>query len=137
MSDIVTRLWGNTGDKYPGFQNLNTEAAAEITRLREELEKAQSWSRLWYETAMEYYPPNWATDGTPKNIIGNIVRYTESREAARLVAWKAEADAIREYDTMEREPDEDIEHWFARRDIARIKIKKARAATDAIEKNVS
>lgn len=39
MSDIVTRLWGNTGDKYPGFQNLNTEAAAEITRLRDELEK--------------------------------------------------------------------------------------------------
>ena len=40
MSDIVTRLWGNTGDKYPGFQNINTEAAAEITRLREELKKA-------------------------------------------------------------------------------------------------
>ena len=37
MSDIVTRLWGNTGDKYPGFQNMNSEAAAEITRLREEL----------------------------------------------------------------------------------------------------
>lgn len=33
MSDIVTRLWGNTG-KYPGFENLNTEAAAEIERLR-------------------------------------------------------------------------------------------------------
>ncbi len=87
MSDIVTRLWGNTGDKYPGFQNMNSEAAAEITRLREE-----------------------------------------------LAAWKAEAEAIREYGTMEREQDEDIEHWFARRDIARIKIKKARAATDAIVK---
>lgn len=31
--DIVERLRKNT-DKYPGFQNLNTEAAAEIERLR-------------------------------------------------------------------------------------------------------
>lgn len=49
MSDIVTRLWGNTGDKYPGFENLNTEAAAEIERLRArvaELEKDRdSWKR--------------------------------------------------------------------------------------------
>ena len=36
MSDIVERLTANL-DKYPGFQNLNTEAAAEITRLRDEL----------------------------------------------------------------------------------------------------
>lgn len=57
-----------------------------------------------------------------------------TRLRAELAAWKAEVEAIREYDTMEREPDEDIEHWFARRDIARIKIKKARTATDAIEK---
>ncbi len=101
MSDIVTRLWGNTGDKYPGFQNLNTEAAAEITRLR------------------------------------NLIREEQEKLRARLVVLKAELEAGREHDTMEREPDEDIEHWFARRDIARIKIKKARAAVDAIEKNAS
>lgn len=51
VSDIVTRLWGNTGDKYPGFQNLNTEAAAEITRLRARLAawkaEAEAW-REWY-----------------------------------------------------------------------------------------
>lgn len=33
MDDIVTRLRGNTA-KYPGFQNMNTEAADEIERLR-------------------------------------------------------------------------------------------------------
>lgn len=26
MSDIVTRLWGNTAN-YPGFENIKTEAA--------------------------------------------------------------------------------------------------------------
>ena len=35
MSDIVERLTANT-HKYPGFQNMNSEAAAEITRLRED-----------------------------------------------------------------------------------------------------
>ena len=39
MSGIVVRLLGNTG-KYPGFENMNTEAAAEITRLRAELAAA-------------------------------------------------------------------------------------------------
>lgn len=73
---------------------------------------------------------------------GDVDRLTRSNELARrlrraedrLAAWKAEAEACREYDTMKLEPDEDLEHWSARSDIARIKIKKARAATDAIEK---
>lgn len=61
MSDIVTRLWGNTGDKYPGFQNLNTEAAAEITRLRDELaawkaeaEAARSERAAFFSKTMNY-----------------------------------------------------------------------------------
>lgn len=33
MSDIVERLRANM-DKYPGFENMNTEAATEIERLR-------------------------------------------------------------------------------------------------------
>lgn len=36
--DIVTRLTGNTG-KYHGFQNMNTEAAEEIVRLRAERDR--------------------------------------------------------------------------------------------------
>ena len=38
MSDIVERLRANM-DKYPGFENMNTEAATEIERLREEVKR--------------------------------------------------------------------------------------------------
>lgn len=34
QTDIVERLRGCTDKKYPGFQNLNTEAADTITQLR-------------------------------------------------------------------------------------------------------
>ena len=46
MSDIVTRLWGNTG-KYPGFENLNTEAAAEIERLRARVAELEAERDRW------------------------------------------------------------------------------------------
>ncbi len=72
MSDIVTRLWGNTGDKYPGFQNLNTEAAAEITRLRAELAFSENQRRMLADAAMKLDD--------------------------RLAAWKAEAEAWRQAD---------------------------------------
>lgn len=123
----VNAAAGQAIETIQEMRDLLEEAAAEITRLREELEKAQSWSRLWYETAMEYYPPNWATDGTPKNVIGNIVRYTESREAARLAAWKAEAKAWRQADDCDP---------MVRGECIR-EARERRAATDAIEKNAN
>lgn len=46
MSDIVTRLWGNTG-KYPGFENLNTEAATEIERLRARVAELEAANDKW------------------------------------------------------------------------------------------
>ena len=60
MSDIVTRLWGNTG-KYPGFENLNTEAAAEIERLRArvaELEADKAERDRWKAEAMAWREVN-------------------------------------------------------------------------------
>lgn len=43
--DIVERLRANT-NKYPGFENLNTEAAATIETLRAEVRAWRSWRKL-------------------------------------------------------------------------------------------
>jgi hypothetical protein len=43
--DIVERLRANT-EKYPGFENLNTEAAATIETLRAEVKAWRAWRKL-------------------------------------------------------------------------------------------
>ncbi len=43
--DIVERLRANA-DKYPGFENLNTEAAATIETLRAEVKAWRAWRKL-------------------------------------------------------------------------------------------
>ena len=57
MSDIVERLRANM-DKYPGFENMNTEAATEIERLREEVKRwkreALAW-RAWKKCVVNYW----------------------------------------------------------------------------------
>lgn len=74
MSDIVTRLWGNTG-KYPGFENLNTEAAAEIERLRADIDSANNALRILYAnlktatTAMERCGLTAMVDGIRADIV--------------------------------------------------------------------
>ena len=57
-----------------------------------------------------------------------------TRLRLRLAAWKAEAEAWRQLYDMRPDDDENFETFSARRDIARIKVAKARASTDAIEK---
>ena len=46
MSDIVERLRSNT-HKYPGFENMNTEAAAEIERLRARVAELEAERDRW------------------------------------------------------------------------------------------
>lgn len=69
MSDIVERLTANL-DKYPGFQNMNSEAAAEIERLRArvaELEaqrdrwkaEAMAWREWWCHPDTEVHREHW------------------------------------------------------------------------------
>ena len=46
MSDIVERLRANM-DKYPGFENMNTEAATEIERLRVRVAELEAERDRW------------------------------------------------------------------------------------------
>ncbi len=70
MSDIVERLTANT-HKYPGFQNLNTEAAAEITRLRARLAAWKAEAEAWRQ----------ADDCDPM-VRGECIREARERRAA-------------------------------------------------------
>ena len=124
MSDIVTRLWGNTGDKYLGFQNLNTEAAAEITRLREKI-----------AAALDQLPAIAAN--------ANKLTAEATRLRAELAAWKAEAEAWRDVNesaqtvrklTKQHGGGALVEAAMAQSQTALYRALKARAATDAIEK---
>ena len=113
MSDIVERLTANT-HKYPGFQNLNTEAIAEITRLREQLraEQLECLGELGKVQGLE--------------IVNKELR-------ARLAAWKAEAEAARRERAAFFSRTMNYEDWQAASKL----VEDARAATDAIEKNAS
>ena len=82
MSDIVTRLWGNTG-KYPGFENLNTEAAAEIERLRArvaELEADKAERDRWKAEAMAWRA--WHDDTSDRGT-GWLMELTTNVDKAR------------------------------------------------------
>jgi hypothetical protein len=52
--DIVDRLIGVT-DKYPGFRNLNTDAAAEITQLRSQVAALTAERDAMVEAASELF----------------------------------------------------------------------------------
>lgn len=52
MSDIVERLRANM-DKYPGFENMNTEAATEIERLRELVAFNEDQRRMLFDAAIK------------------------------------------------------------------------------------
>lgn len=79
MSDIVERLTANL-DKYPGFQNLNTEAAAEITRLRDELAAWKAEAEAWRQ----------ADDCDPM-VRGECIREARERRAATDAVVKENA----------------------------------------------
>jgi len=50
-------------DKYPGFENMNTEAATEIERLREEVKRwkaeAMAWREWWCHPDTEVHREHW------------------------------------------------------------------------------
>lgn len=106
MSDIVTRLWGNTGNKYPGFQNLNTEAAAEIERLRARVAELEAdnadFKKLIADELAETFRLfgtlglNEADDFGTKTAIEAVRERIESIKADRD-RWKAEAMAAETY----------------------------------------
>lgn len=70
MSDIVTRLWGNTAN-YPGFENIKTEAAREIDRLRARLAAWKAEAEAWRQ----------ADDCDPM-VRGECIREARERRAA-------------------------------------------------------
>lgn len=82
MSDIVDRLTKNSG-KYPGFENLKTEAAREIERLREEVKRWKAEAMAWRKASDEY--------------TGDVrVVYGQSGHIASIVKARAANDAARE-----------------------------------------
>ena len=98
MSDIVTRLWGNTGDKYPGFQNLNTEAAAEIERLRARGAELEAQRDRWKAIAEKRHAIlldlEWVVDA--KDGDGSYCPYCMSMDDEVHVAGCKMAEAIAE-----------------------------------------
>lgn len=132
MSDIVDRL------RHVGsgaVADMLTEAAAEITRLREEnIRLHDDLGALRQEAAIA--PVIVQHNETIKSMsraadvlaesLDNTDEITRLRE--ELSTWKAEAEAWRyraRYD------------WFSKIIPADVLVQEARAATDAIEKNAS
>lgn len=97
MSDIVTRLWGNTG-KYPGFENLNTEAAAEIERLRARVAELEAQRDRWKAIAEKRHAIlldlEWVVDA--KDGDGSYCPYCMSMDDEVHVAGCKMAEAIAE-----------------------------------------
>lgn len=105
MSDIVTRLWGNTVN-YPGFENIKTEAAREIERLRARVAELEAecadYKKLIADELAETFKLfgilglNTADDFGTKTAIVAVRERIEVIKADRD-RWKAEAMAAREY----------------------------------------
>ena len=97
MSDIVERLTANT-NKYPGFQNLNTEAAAEIERLRARVAELEAQRDRWKAIAEKRHAIlldlEWVVDA--KDGDGSYCPYCMSMDDEVHVAGCKMAEAIAE-----------------------------------------
>jgi hypothetical protein len=97
MSDIVERLTANL-DKYPGFQNLNTEAAAEIERLRARVAELEAQRDRWKAIAEKRHAIlldlEWVVDA--KDGDGSYCPYCMSMDDEVHVAGCKMAEAIAE-----------------------------------------